>query len=350
MHTKNNLLEKLKHRQMKTISIIVLLGTLIACNTQEKKSYSGINTSDENLALAVQEHPGKLLMQNNCYVCHNPKTSEDRMIAPPMVAIKMHYLSEETSKEQFIEDFVSFVKNPTNEASKMPGAVKKFGLMPYQFYPENTIRQIAEYVFENEIEEPEWFEEHYSKMHGDRTKRKRNRGAGMGRNQGDGGEQLSIEKRGMQIAQSTKAELGKNLMGQIQKNGVVAALDFCNVQAMPITDSMSVVHKAQIKRVSDKPRNPNNQANSIELNYIQTFKNQVAAGKEPTPIVTTTGNKSEFYYPIVTNSMCLKCHGTPEKEIESITLSNILKHYPNDKAIRYGENEVRGIWSVEFTQ
>src|SRR5690554_6487623 len=197
MHTKNNLLEKLKHRQMKTISIIVLLGTLIACNTQEKKSYSGINTSDENLALAVQEHPGKLLMQNNCYVCHNPKTAEDRMIAPPMVAVKMHYLSEETSKEEFSNNMVAFLEKPSEANSKMPGAVKKFGLMPYQFYPKETIRQIADYMYDNDIEEPEWFEEHYSEMHGDRPRMKGKKGQGKGKgmmrsNQTGNTQQLTI--------------------------------------------------------------------------------------------------------------------------------------------------------------
>ena len=33
--------------------------------------------------------------------------------------------------------------------------------MPYQFYPENTLRQIATYMFENEIEAPEWFKKEY---------------------------------------------------------------------------------------------------------------------------------------------------------------------------------------------
>lgn len=340
---------------MKTLSIIVLLGTLMACNTQEKKGYSGIENSSEEMAIAIsQDHPGKQLMENNCYVCHSPKAAEESMIAPPMVAVKMHYLSEEISKEDFVNEIVSFLKNPSEETSKMPGTIKKFGLMPYQFYPENTLKQIADYMFDYDIEEPEWFGDHYSKMHGDRPKMKgrmgQGKGRGMGRNQTDKAQQLSIEESGMQIAQATKAELGKNLMGQIQKNGVIAALDFCNIQAMPLTDSMSVVHKAHIKRVSDKPRNPKNQANTMELTYIQTFKNQVAAGEEPTPIVTTMGEKAEFYYPIVTNSMCLKCHGTPGKELESLTLSNILKHYPNDKAIGYGENEVRGIWSIEISR
>ena len=107
--------------------------------------------------LALQEHPGKKLLENNGYACHNPKTSEESMIAPPMIAIKRRYISEETTKEDFINEMVAWTKNPSKETSKMPGAVKKFGLMAYQFYPENTIRQIADYMFENEIDKPEWY-------------------------------------------------------------------------------------------------------------------------------------------------------------------------------------------------
>lgn len=327
---------------------------LASCNNNVRKEYSGMTEKDDfSQAEIVQDHPGKKLMENNCYVCHNPKTAEESMIAPPMIAVKMHYISEETSKEDFVKEMVSFLDKPTEEHSKMPGAVKKFGLMPYQFYPEETIRQIADYMYDNDIQEPEWFEEHYSEMHGDRPRMKGKKGKGKGkgmmkRSQTGSNQEMTIEERGMQMAQTTKAELGKNLMGQIQKNGVIAALDFCNIQAMPITDSMSVVHKAQIRRVTDKPRNPKNKASAVEMEHLQTFKNQVAAGKEVKPIITSMGDKNKFYYPIVTNSMCLKCHGTPEKEIESLTLTNILKHYPSDKATGYGENEVRGIWSIEF--
>ena len=341
------------HNQMKTILMIAFLGTFLACNTNSKKYYSAVKSDSEIAAQAIsQEYPGKKLMETNCYVCHNPKTAEADIIAPPMVAVKMHYISEETTKENFIEDMVAWSKKPSQETSKMPGAVKKFGLMPYQFFPENTIKQIAEYIYDNDIDEPEWFAEHYSKMHGDGPRMKGKMGKGMGKGMGMGRNQnqATIEERGMEIAQATKAELGKNLMGQIQKNGVIAALDFCNIQAMPLTDSMSVVHKAHIKRVSDKPRNPKNKANAVELQHIQSFKNQVADGNEVKPIITTSGEKVEFYYPILTNSMCLKCHGTPEKELEKLTLNNILKHYPNDKAIGYGDNEVRGIWSIEFSR
>lgn len=342
---------------MKLISSLLLVFLLISCNTNNRTEYLAIADSNGNSEMAIfQEHPGKKLMENNCNICHSPKASEEEMVAPPMIAIKMHYISEDTSKEDFVNDIVEWSKNPSVEISKMPGAIKKFGLMPYQFYPEGTIRQIADYMFDTEIDEPGWFAEHFSKMHGNRPMMKGKMGKmgkmgkrkGMRKNQANTMDQLSIEERGMKMAQTTQAELGKNLMGKIQKNGVIAALDFCNVAAMPITDSMATYHNAYLKRVTDKPRNPKNQANTAELQYIETFKNQVAAGEEVNPIVVTMGDDVRFYTPITTNSMCLKCHGTPGKELETLTLNTINELYPNDEATGYAENEVRGMWSINF--
>lgn len=335
--------------------VLVSLLVLTSCKFEKEADYLAMNEVSNDAYALLQEHPGKRLMENNCYVCHNPKASEEAMVAPPMIAVKMHYLSDDISKETFVQSFVDFLKEPSEAHSKMPGAIKRFGLMPYQFYPEETVRQIADYVYDYEIEEPEWFEAHYKQMHGDRPQmkggmgRRMGNGKGMGKNR-DTNAQPSVSERGMQIARTTKAELGKNLMGQIQKNGVIAALDFCNIQALPITDSMATVHKAHVKRVTDKPRNPQNRANAVEAVHIETFKKQVAAGKEPAPIVTTSGKQVDFYYPIVTNNMCLKCHGTPGKELESTTLAKIKQLYPADMATGYGENQVRGIWSIQFEQ
>lgn len=152
---------------MKFIAIAILGSILVACNTQVNTKYSGVDPASEDLALnQAQEHPGKKLMENKCYVCHNPKRSEKRMKAPPMIAIKMHYISDGTSKEEFANSLVDWTKKPSNEKSKMPGAVKKFGLMPYQFYSEKTIREIADYMFSNQIEQPDWFQEQHDKMKG----------------------------------------------------------------------------------------------------------------------------------------------------------------------------------------
>ena len=143
---------------MKSLLVIVFFGILVIYAPRQQKKYSAIESSFSKVKVVqTQDHPGKQLMETNCYMCHNPKSSKESMIAPPMVSIKMQYLSDVTSKEDFVNDFVSFVKNPSEEKSKMPEAITNFGLMPYQFYPENTIRQIADYLYEYDVEEPKWF-------------------------------------------------------------------------------------------------------------------------------------------------------------------------------------------------
>ncbi|PWH81415.1 Tll0287-like domain-containing protein [Brumimicrobium oceani] len=156
---------------------------------------------------------------------------------------------------------------------------------------------------------------------------------------------------GFKYASTTKATLGKNLMGAIMEKGTEHALEFCNVQAMTLTDSMSQEHNAKITRVSDKPRNQNNQANAEELEQIEYYKGLIAegkTGKEITPNVKMKGDKVQFYYPIITNEMCLQCHGTKEEQVKPATLAMLADLYPEDKATGYGDNEVRGIWSIIF--
>ena len=48
----------------------------------------------------------------------------------------------------------------------MPGAVKRFGAMPKQYFPEETIEKISDYMFDNTIDQPEWFEAHFNEQMG----------------------------------------------------------------------------------------------------------------------------------------------------------------------------------------
>ena len=158
---------------------------------------------------------------------------------------------------------------------------------------------------------------------------------------------------GFQYASTTKKTLGKNLSDAIMAGGTENALSFCNIQAMPLTDSMSRVYNAEIKRVSDKPRNPNNAANTEELEQIEYYKNLVAegkTGKEIQPNVKIDGDQVHFYYPILTNGMCLQCHGVKNEDVKPKTLAMLSKLYPEDKATGYQDNEVRGIFSIIFDQ
>lgn len=304
-------------------------------------------------AKQIADHPGKKLMEINCYACHNPSTGHNDRIAPPMIAVKKHYISDSSTKEQFIADIQNWIKSPNEEKSKMPGAIRNFGLMPYAPFPDETIDQIAEYMFDFDIDQPDWFDDHFNEERGKGMRRGKGQGRGMGQGMRHGqtsNDDLNYEDIGIKYALSTKAQLGKNLMGALQKKGVKEAVTFCNERAYALTDSMAKLHKANIKRVSDKPRNQNNKANTVELNHIETFKTMVANQQEVEAIVAESGNSVNFYYPITTNAMCLQCHGKLKDELNPDNYKTIKGLYPNDKAIGYDLNQVRGIWSISFVK
>ena len=139
--------------------------------------------------------------------------------------------------------------------------------------------------------------------------------------------------------------LGSQLKQKIAEGGPENALEFCNINAIPLTDSISKKYTVTIKRVSDQYRNPDNAANPQEIAVITTYKAMLAAGKMPEGLL-----KDGYYYsPIVTNAMCLQCHGTPGKEMTEQTHKKIKSLYPDDKATGYDVDELRGIFSIAVT-
>lgn len=153
---------------------------------------------------------------------------------------------------------------------------------------------------------------------------------------------------GQNIANQTQATLGRTLMQAINNEGTEYAISFCSEKAIHLTDSVGISLNATVKRVSNKNRNPNNAGNADELKYIQNAKSILAKGETPTGLIRTIGNREVGYYPIVSNVMCMQCHGQPNSEISPETLSKINTLYPNDRATGYQPNELRGIWVVEM--
>jgi len=322
---------------MKNLISVLTLIVLFSCQNK-KDSYTGI--PQEPPALATDPMEGKKLMETHCYLCHSPKASENQgRIAPPMVAIKARYIDKEGyNKAEFIEAVTSFVSNPTEDNALMRGAVRKHGLIPKQAFPKGSVAKIAVFMYDYQIEEPDWFQSHWQ-SHGNKNWLQ------TGKIYTETKTTQTYSDIGLEYALATKKVLGKNLMTAIQQKGTIDALEFCNVQAMPLTDSMTVHYNATVKRVSDRNRNPNNKANAEELFYIDHFKNLAANRADIKPVVLEKTTKIQFYYPIETNSMCLQCHGTKLKPEVS---KQILKLYPNDLAVGYNENEIRGIWSITF--
>lgn len=162
---------------MKNIILTTLLLALVACGENNKESY----TENSNLAMLQEqrEHPGKALLEQNCYACHDATTAHEERIAPPMFAIKKHYLRNEVTKEDFTQMILDWTSGPSEEKAKMPGAIEKFGVMPYQKFDPAEIELIAAYLYETELEKPECCE---NKM----KAKGENMGGGHGKGKGKG--------------------------------------------------------------------------------------------------------------------------------------------------------------------
>lgn len=325
---------------MKKIIVWGLVFLLFIVNCSQNKTEKGAPTVEKQVSQIPKEHKGKKLLKKHCLYCHNATSSENDRTAPPMIAIKAHYIEENTTKQEFTKQLIDFLNQPRIENAKMKEAVERFGLMPYQAFGEKELREIAEYVYDHQIDEPVWFKKHWEQKN---KKPYINTGK-------------RIEKRtpetaaeiGLSYALNAKKVLGKNLMGTIQKKGTVEAISFCNHRAYPLTDSIANQFNATIKRVSDRVRNPKNSANERELELIDKYKKSIANGSEITATVEENNGKTQFYYPIKTNSMCLQCHGTPNEQIKPSVMRKLAELYPQDKAQGYKVNQIRGIWSITF--
>jgi Protein of unknown function (DUF3365) len=166
-------------------------------------------------------------------------------------------------------------------------------------------------------------------------------------------EQQAIMKEftdvGDRIAKISFASLSGKLKAAISEGGIPNAIKFCNINALPLTDSLSKTFDAQIKRTSLKLRNPKNQPDSLEA-YMLDLYTQIQ--KMQKPLVSKTllarNNDVRYFAPIVLKAACLTCHGTVGQDIGKETYAIIKEHYPYDQAVGFEEGELRGIWSINF--
>ena len=156
--------------------------------------------------------------------------------------------------------------------------------------------------------------------------------------------------QGKEHALEAKKALGGQLLKALGEGGTLYALDYCNLEASTITTNVSKNTGTQISRASDQYRNPKNAANKDELAYILKTKGAIAEGNEPQPEIKRISDKLVAYYPIMTNGMCLQCHGTPGKELLLATEEKIKTLYPNDMAVGYDVNQLRGIWVIQMNE
>lgn len=159
----------------------------------------------------------------------------------------------------------------------------------------------------------------------------------------------AVIEAGQQISQASFQALSRNLQQAMKEGGVKNALEFCNVEAMPLTDSLASHYGIELRRASHQPRNPVNRADSLEMETIKEYIRKIEQGGELKPVTYARDNTITYHAPIrIPGQLCLNCHGSPGTDIAQSDLKTIQELYPEDEATGFEMGELRGIWSIQF--
>lgn len=164
-------------------------------------------------------------------------------------------------------------------------------------------------------------------------------------------EKTAFRDQGKAIAGATFTALSGQLKAAMQEGGVEQAIQYCNLNAAPIVDSLSKAHNAIIGRTTLRERNPQNAPTKEEKSVLEAYRSLAAAGGELKPVIKQLeGQDVAFYAPIRVNAFCLQCHGKVGETLQTEDYAVIQQHYPADKAIDYADGDLRGMWSIRFKQ
>ncbi len=143
---------------MKKLTYLIISIFLISLTSCEKKTTDKAQTSDMAVQTTTKVTSSTILgydlMKQNCFVCHMEKpdpSKKGQMIAPPMLRVQEHYKPSFPKKEEFVNAVIAWVKNPTEDNVMMPGAVRKFNLMPKIEIKDADLKLIAETLYEIDL-------------------------------------------------------------------------------------------------------------------------------------------------------------------------------------------------------
>ena len=116
-----------------------------------------------SLPLYAKDEDASVKFLSMCASCHVATSSVQ--LAPPLYAVKDHVIKAYPDRQDFIEQVVEWVEEPSRDISLMPGAINKFGLMPKLGFAKEDVRQIAGYIYDEELLPSQEYKKHYKKNH-----------------------------------------------------------------------------------------------------------------------------------------------------------------------------------------
>lgn len=155
-----------------------------------------------------------------------------------------------------------------------------------------------------------------------------------------------IIARGKKIGNELIKTLGSELMQAIEQDGLINAIEVCQMKAIPLTASVGHKGGVKVKRTSHKVRNPGNRADELDLKVIETYLSSKVADA-PEPVIQIHSSEIRYYQPLLMQDVCVKCHG-PSESLDPELTRVLAQRYPNDQAVGFKRGELRGVIRVEF--
>ena len=166
--------------------------------------------------------------------------------------------------------------------------------------------------------------------------------------------ELSVVEIGSASASALLKQLKSHLLEALEGDDLVAALEFCSLEAMSLTEEVEKDLPAgvKIKRTSLKFRNHENAPDSIDHDVLDIFTQAlVESGELPGHIVQYVESDKEYryYQPLLVGKLCLNCHGHQD-QMDWEILASLKDNYPQDLATGYQEGDFRGLVRVSIPE
>lgn len=145
--------------------------------------------------------------------------------------------------------------------------------------------------------------------------------------------------------------LGGQLKAAMEAGGPVAAVQVCQQVAQPITKATSKDYEGYaVTRTALRVRNETNAPTAKDREVMERWEKNFNAdqGWPESELVRDDQGGVVVYRPILTQDLCLKCHGDPATFGEDLKRL-LAEHYPTDEAVGFVEGSLRGVFKVEFS-
>lgn len=116
---------------------------------------------------ATGNEEGNELFKTYCDACHGMAGGMNmrQRIAPPIAAVRMHYISHYPDQPSFVNAITSWVEHRDPRKSLMRGAIRRFNIMPPISVKKEDSIKIANYIYSGQLDVPQGMREHIQQEH-----------------------------------------------------------------------------------------------------------------------------------------------------------------------------------------